>query len=370
MSLAEIKQFLNHDNPAVQLQALKILSTTFGDQKMIDQIIKLEIPKSLARLISEKISDIVKLALTLLLTLSEQESAVEQLLDSKLLLFLMKRLNDPKDPYKELELSLLANLTRTEAGSRAFMQEGSRTEGLYLRYLIRWLTLPFDSQMTDAYEYAAYTLANVAQVASARDLLLDPTKDLLKSLAPQLAKDSCSAIRQMGLLRAIRNLFMEEENHPSLLAQEMNIYPHFLLPVVGPEITDAEELKALPQPLVQRIQKGTPRDPSTELRRIIMDIVMLCAGHKPSRVMLRSQGIYPVLRDWHKFEQSLQNQEADDLMFELVPYFILDEEPEAGTTTGTAAAAGSPSLSLPEASPAAAAAAAEDDEKKETKSRA
>lgn len=99
-----------------------------------------------------------------------------------------------------------------------------------------------------------------------------------------------------------------------------------MLPIVGSENLDAEDQEGLPSLVIASLGPGKKRDPNPEVRKIILDIVYLCARHKPSRLTIKPKKIYILLRELHLWEQEMENTEHDEFIEDLVQYFLLPED--------------------------------------------
>jgi hypothetical protein len=111
--LAEIVGFLNHEKPAVRLQAVSIIAAQTGESADIsEQLRKLDVVKPLARLIKDS-PDISLMATTVLLNLSDSDYMVSQMVAEKVIGAVMDVLVTRHDQVnKHLAFGLLANVTR------------------------------------------------------------------------------------------------------------------------------------------------------------------------------------------------------------------------------------------------------------------
>src|SRR6201999_2921090 len=110
---------------------------------------------------------------------------------------------------------------------------------------------------------------------------------------------------------------------------------NILLLIAGEgEVREHERPLYLPSVLAA-MDPSHRRHPDAAIRRLVLEIITLCARHKPSRLYLKSIAVYPILRELHKYEKNEHQQqqpqgskELDEIIYDIVPYFILDEEKE------------------------------------------
>jgi len=122
-------------------------------------------------------------------------------------------------------VSMLANLTRTEEGAKALLQQGNaRLEGLHLTRLVHLMIGSTDEE----HDHVANVLMNVTRVPLGRQLLAAKGSGLLPALAEQLT--ARSEERRIGIARALQHCcaslegeeemsdFLEEAGKASLRA--------------------------------------------------------------------------------------------------------------------------------------------------------
>ena len=236
---------------------------------------------------------------------------------------------------RELILMFLVNMSRDEKGASALMQEGEEVEGLHVRRLLNWFTQfvpPVKSgkaPVLDPNAYCAHILTNISQTAPGRRLLMNAERGYLASLKPQLS--STNDIRRMGCFQLMKNCFIEDTHHATLLSKQLGLVPHLLAPIIGPEpfLHGEDEYKGIDPAVRALMTPEKRRDPDPQMRVLVYEIILLCARNKPSRVTLRAQCMYPILRHAHdaeKVDEDPAARELDELLETIVPFFILDED--------------------------------------------
>ncbi|XP_068035517.1 LOW QUALITY PROTEIN: protein HGH1 homolog, partial [Anomalospiza imberbis] len=122
------------------------------------------------------------------------------------------------------------------------------------------------------------------------------------------------------------------ENHERLLSPEVDVLPFLLLPLAGPEELPEEEMEQLPVDL-QYLPPEHRREEEPDIRKMLLETLMLLAATKRGRLHLRSRGSYLVLRELHAWEK---DPEVLSTCQKLIPVsgrphqVLIGDEPEAG----------------------------------------
>lgn len=103
----------------------------------------------------------------------------------------------------------------------------------------------------------------------------------------------------------------------------MDILPFLLLPLAGPEELPQEDMERLP-PDLQYLPPGKQREEEPDIRRMLLEAVMLLTATGPGRRLVRDMGTYVVLRELHGWEQHPGVRAACERLLQVV---IGDEPP-------------------------------------------
>ena len=94
-----------------------------------------------------------------------------------------------------------------------------------------------------------------------------------------------------------------QEAHPLLLSSgSVNFLPYILLPLCGPEEFDLEEEEKMPSE-IQLLGDEKKREPEASTRLMLVETLILLCGERSGREILRSRGVYEVVRVAHKAEK-------------------------------------------------------------------
>eukprot|EP00977_Amphora_coffeiformis_P014216 scaffold3939_cov166-Amphora_coffeaeformis.AAC.5 len=258
-------------------------------------------------------------------------------------------------------MALLANLTRTEEGSielvgRTLPDEAvqtvdvdaaTRVKPTLELLLARFLSAQYcqsDAEISedhdwetsgvDPYQHFAGVLQNATQVEKGRQFLLkhhyttdkEESTTLLQDLLPQLR--SSNPIRRRGIAGVIRNICIDKDSSWWLL-NIVQITPHLLYPLAGPEELDVDEKKGLhPDLWLEGPDKVREPDHWTRLF-LVESILVLCASGRASRERLRLDRVYIILKWADMVEES---EDVSEMINECVQYLRRDEE---GTEEGS-----------------------------------
>lgn len=131
-------------------------------------------------------------------------------------------------------------------------------------------------------------------------LLTDKIRPIIHKLLP-FTEYKDSIVRRGGVIGALKNICFDEENHQWLLSKEVDLLPHLLLPLAGPEEFDDEDNDKLPIDL-QYLPENKEREMDTDIRIMLLDALLQLCATKQTREFLRRQNTYVILREYHKWE--------------------------------------------------------------------
>lgn len=151
--------------------------------------------------------------------------------------------------------------------------------------------------------YLAAVFSNLSQTSVFRNSLVTSQTRLLQRLLPFMNYTS-SLIRRGGITGLLKNVCFDSSLHEWLFSPDVDILPFILLPLAGPEEFDDEDNEKFPMDL-QFLGSDKQREPDADIRVILLEsLAQLCATRN-GRNYLRGKGTYEILRELHKFENSL-----------------------------------------------------------------
>ncbi|XP_062935811.1 protein HGH1 homolog [Cynocephalus volans] len=238
---------------------------------------------------------------------------------------LLGRALDPQWPWAEEAAAALANLSREPAPCAALMAALAAAEpaGSGLERLVSALCTPGYNARAPLH-YLGPLLSNLSQRPAARDFLLDPNRCVVQRLLP-LTQYTDSSVRRGGVVGALRNCCFEHRHHEWLLGPEVDIIPFLLLPLAGPEDFSEEEMERLPVDL-QYLPPDKQREPDADIRKMLIEAIMLLTATAPGRQQVRDQGAYLILRELHSWEPEPDVRVTCEKLIQV----LIGDEPEPG----------------------------------------
>jgi hypothetical protein len=263
-------------------------------------------------------------------------------------------------------MSLLANMTRTEAGAvdlvgrtlpdRAVSSkevvagvEKLPTKPTLELVLARFLNDDYveptdyddletdadrDSHDGDPYQHLAAVLFNATQTEAGRQFVLKMhRKDknelgecVLQRVLPQLRSDN--PVRRRGIAGCVRNCCIDM-NFSWWFLNVVKITKHVLYPLAGPEQLDVDDKQGL-DPDLWLEGPDKVREPDHYTRLFLVEaILLLCSSGRKAREKLRLDRTYVVLKWADMVEES---EDVSEQINECVQYLRRDEE---GTAEGS-----------------------------------
>ncbi|XP_050001318.1 protein HGH1 homolog [Alexandromys fortis] len=232
---------------------------------------------------------------------------------------------DPQWPWAEEAAAVLANLSRELAPCAALMEKlmVAETERLGLERLVNALCTP-SYNVAAPLHYLGPLLSNLSQQAEVRAFLLDQDRCVVQRLLP-LTQYPDSSVRRGGVVGTLRNCCFEHGHHKWLLGPQVDILPFLLLPLAGPEEFSEEEMDRLPVDL-QYLPPDKQREPDADIRKMLIEAIMLLTATAPGRQQIRDQGAYLVLRELHNWEPEPDVRIACEKLIQV----LIGDEPEVG----------------------------------------
>jgi len=241
----------------------------------------------------------------------------------------------PKEPNANLLAMLLANLAKWDSLKTIIQRkqpppETLGSDELVLNQLMDLFVKGADGSFNkDAdYDYLAYMFADLAKHAEIREHFVrrqdyDEAVPLTKI---RVFTEHKSDVRRKGVASTIKNVAFDVPSHPAFLAEdEINILPYILLPIMGNEAYDEDEMMDM-LPDLQLLPPDKQRDPDPKIVQTHVETLLLLTSSKGGRDLMREVKVYPIIRETHLRVNDEGVQEACE---RLVQVLMRDEEDEA-----------------------------------------
>lgn len=179
------------------------------------------------------------------------------------------------------------------------------------------------------YDHLAYLFADLAKHAEVRQYFASRQSydDAIPLTKLKVFTEHKSDVRRRGVASAIKNIAFDISVHPSFLDEdEMNVLPYILLPIIGNEDYDEDEMLGM-LPDLQLLPADKRRDPDNMIIQTHVETLTLLTTTRPGRDHLRKVNVYPVIRETHARVDDDGVREACE---RLVQVLMRDEAPENG----------------------------------------
>lgn len=327
--LNEMLQFLSPDSRVdlkhISLDHLVGLSAT---EEGIDTLLKNEqIIQCIIELTDDKVEEIAKNALLLLVNVTATTKGATELLKYKpkdhhniLRIFIGYVLN-PEKKDADAACMILSNITRLENEVEVCLD----TFVPHLNDIMNvFVNLDFNKKGSKLH-YLAPMFSNLSCNYRVRKWLTEenPHMPLIKLLP--FCNYEYSHIRRGGAIGTLRNISFDLEFHELLLSNDLDVLTYLLGPLMGNEDYPDDEMDKLPITL-QYLPKEKRREPDVDIRKMILETLNKLCAKRQCREYLRDNGVYYVLREYHKWEKDPKAL----LSCENVVDILLQKEEEVG----------------------------------------
>jgi Domain of unknown function (DUF383)/Domain of unknown function (DUF384) len=178
------------------------------------------------------------------------------------------------------------------------------------------------------YDYLSYFFADMANHEEGRQYLVTPQQtdsEIIPLTKLTVFTEHKSAIRRRGVASTIKNVAFEIPSHPKLMsADEVNVLPYILLPIMGSEEYSDEDTEGMLDDL-QLLPPDKERERDKEVLKTHLDTLLLLTTTQGGREVLRNIRVYPIVRETHLHVDDEEVRESCDRIVQVI---MRDEEPE------------------------------------------
>lgn len=279
--------------------------------------------KALVTLTSDPSIAIVKDCFHALINLSADETLHQPLVkETEILSKLIPKLQDPEFVFSDRICTILSNLSRHEQTCRDVFKALQELNVGLDRLVEIFCTEGFNKKAS--LHYLAPLLSNLTQLPEARHFILDKDRCVIQRLLPFTQYEE-SITRRGGVVGTLRNCCFDYVHHEWLLSDAVDILPFLLLPLAGPEELSEEENEGLPVDL-QYLPEDKRREADPDIRKMLLETLMLLTATKVGRQILKSKNVYPIMREFHKWEKDPHVISACEKLVQA----LIGDEPEVG----------------------------------------
>ncbi|CAK1553230.1 unnamed protein product [Leptosia nina] len=327
--LDELIDFLKPDS-RVDLKHISLdhLLGLSGTEDGINIILSKEkILQCIIDLTNDKVEEISKNALLLLINVTANSKGVLELIKYKpegkknVVGIFIGYVLDPQTKNADVACMILSNITRVEEALKISID----TFLPHLNDLLNvFVNIDYNKNGANL-NYLAPLISNLSCNIRVRRWLTEENPHLpLIKLLP-FCNYSPSSIRRGGAIGTLRNIAFDTSHHVFLLSRDLDLLTYLLTPLMGNEEYADEEMDALPIAL-QYLPKEKERDPDIDIRKMVLETLNKLCATKQGRETLRNNGVYYILREYHKWEKDAKTR----LACENVVDILIQKEEEVG----------------------------------------
>ncbi|XP_032528209.2 protein HGH1 homolog [Danaus plexippus] len=294
------------------------IQVLLNNEKIIQCIIELT---------DDKVAEISKNALLVLVNVTANEKGALDLLKYRpsrkknIIELLIGYILNPDKKDADAACMILSNLTRSENA----VEVCTDTFLPHLNDLLNVFVNTSYNKTGSNLNYLAPIFSNLSCSPRVRKWLTDenPYVPLIKLLP--FCNYQASSIRRGGAIGTVRNISFDTNYHEFLLSNDIDLLTYLLSPLMGSEDYPDDEMEQLPIAL-QYLGKEKHRDPDIDIRKMIIETLNKLCAKRNIREVLRDNGVYYVLREYHKWEKDPNTL----LACENVVDILIQKEEEVG----------------------------------------
>ncbi|KAJ8273376.1 hypothetical protein GJAV_G00100900 [Gymnothorax javanicus] len=266
---------------------------------------------------------IVKDCYHALVNLSADETVHQALLkETNILTSILTNLMDPDYDFADRICTILSNLSRHEKTCKEVLRVLQELD-IGLAKIVEIFCMEGYNQKAQLH-YLGPLLSNLTQLPEARHFILDKERCVIQRLLPYTHYNQ-STVRRGGVVGTLRNCCFDYSHHTWLLSNSVDILPFLLLPLAGPEELSEEENEGLPVDL-QYLPEDKEREEDPDIRKMLIETLYLLTATKAGRLILKSKNVYPIMREFHKWEKEPHVVAACEKLVQV----LIGDEPEPG----------------------------------------
>lgn len=244
----------------------------------------------------------LNLAYKCVINISTVQEGVTALLNSEdLIISLLNRICDINYKYIKDICSILSNVSRFDD---ILLQNDCFSDAELLNKILKAF-MSKQSEIKEKYKFLALYFANLSGYPSRRKLMLE-NENFIEFIF-QSYNTSDTNVRRIGVALSLRNLCSEQSSHVMLL--EKGILPVLLLPLMGSEEYEEENMEKLPVEC-QYLEDTKEREILPIIRRALVQALSLLCYSRRGWEYLKDHSVYYVIRELHVWEADFDTKEA------------------------------------------------------------
>jgi len=264
------------------------------------------------------------LCFQVIVNLSSSASSTEvnnHLLNPDVIYFLLNVVVHKDLDSSDLAAMLLSNMTQESSNCELVASKLREHDKVTVEKLVDAFCTPVYNTHCHLHHLGSF-LSNLTLLKDMRLLFLKENRLIERVLTFTAYEES--SVRRFSVAAIIKNCLFETDHHDWLLS-DVDILPHLLLPLAGPEEFDEEDNETLPIDL-QYLPPDKKREPNKEIKNLLLESLFQLCATKVCRLKMKKNGTYLIMRELHK-----ATAEDDPIMVNLenLVYVLIGDEPDS-----------------------------------------
>ncbi|KAI2617554.1 DUF383-domain-containing protein [Hypomontagnella submonticulosa] len=333
--LEELVGFIANPKPEIRALATEHLIPYSTSEPGIFKADSFKPVKNLTLLIKDH-PKIAEHVITILINLAADREILESLAtDEKFLDEILRQIIIATEPNANLLSMLLANLAKWDTLKRILHKKQSAPEELGSNDLVMNQLVDLFVKGADGtynknadFDHLAYLFADLTKHAEIRHYFVQ--KQEYDGIVPltklKVFTEYKSDVRRKGVASTIKNVAFDVPSHPLFLSEDdVNILPYILLPIMGNEEYDEDEMMSM-LPDLQLLPPDKQRDADPNIIQTHVETLLLLSSTREGRDQMRDVKVYPIVRETHL---RVDHEGVRDACERLVQVLMRDEaDPE------------------------------------------
>ncbi|OTA76146.1 hypothetical protein M434DRAFT_88162 [Hypoxylon sp. CO27-5] len=335
--LEELVGFIADPKPEIRALATEHLVPYSTSQPSIFKADNLKPVKNLKLLVKDH-PKIAEHVITILINLAADREILESLAtDERFLDEILRQIIVAAEPNANLLSMLLANLAKWDSLKRIVEKKQSSpgelgSNDLVMNQLVDLFVRGADGTYNKNadFDHLAYLFADLTKHAEIRHYFVQKQEydGVIPLTKLKVFTEYKSDIRRKGVASTIKNVAFEVPSHPLFLSEDdINILPYVLLPIMGNEEYDEDEMMSM-LPDLQLLPPDKERDADPNIIQTHIETLLLLSSTREGRDRMRDVKVYPIIRETHL---RVDNEGVRDACERLVQVLMRDEaDPKKG----------------------------------------
>ncbi|KAI8965757.1 DUF383-domain-containing protein [Daldinia sp. FL1419] len=306
--LEELVGFIADPKPEIRALATEHLVPYSTSQPNIFKADNSKPVKNLKLLIKDH-PKIAEHVITILINLAADREILESLAtDDKFLDEVLRQIIVAAEPNANLLSMLLANLAKWDSLKRLLTKKQTspaelKSNDLVLNQLVDLFVKGADGTYNKNadFDHLAYLFADLTKHAEIRQYFVQKQEydGVIPITKLKVFTEYKSNVRRKGVASTLKNVAFDVPSHPLFLSEDdIDILPYVLLPMMGNEEYDEEEMMSM-LPDLQLLPPDKQRDDDPNIIQTHVETLLLLSSTREGRDHMRNVKVYPIIRETH-----------------------------------------------------------------------